>query len=63
MRKVTIAGRHRVEIVDTPDLEPQDNWAVVKIHANPLCTKYKGWVAGTPAAFLGHEAGGWGGLY
>ncbi len=58
MKKVVITGIRQTQIIDAPDPEPHEDWAVVKIHASPLCTEYKAWLAGTPSEFLGHEAAG-----
>src|SRR5690349_16992408 len=58
MKKVTITGIRQAQVIDTPDPEPHEDWAVVKVLASPLCTEYKAWRAGTPSEFLGHEAAG-----
>ena len=36
--------------------EPKEDWVLVKVHAVPLCTEYKGWLSGNE--YLGHEAAG-----
>ncbi len=56
--KAVITGERRAALVDVPDPRPKENWAVVKIHAAPMCTEYKAFVAGHKAEFLGHEAAG-----
>ncbi len=58
MKKVVIAGPRRVELVDVPDPVAKDNFVVVKVLAAPMCTEYKGFVAGHPWSILGHEAAG-----
>lgn len=58
MQKVIITGQERAEIVQVNTPKAKDNWAVVKVHAAPMCTEYKAWRAGQPNSFLGHEAAG-----
>ena len=58
MKKVAILGERKAGLVEVTDPRPKENWAVVKIHAAPMCTEYKAFLAGTPSEFLGHEAAG-----
>lgn len=58
MKKVVITGECRAELVEVPDPVPRANWALVKVHAAPMCTEYKAWAAGGRSLFLGHEAAG-----
>jgi threonine dehydrogenase-like Zn-dependent dehydrogenase len=58
MKKVVIRGPRQAEIVDVPDPQPKEDWAVVKVHAAPMCTEYKSFIAGDKVEFLGHEAAG-----
>ena len=58
MKKVIIPGQQQVQIVDVPEPLPKENWAVVKVHAAPMCTEYKAWLHGGRSEFLGHEAAG-----
>ncbi len=58
MKKAIIESERLGSIVEVPDPEPKDNWAVVKIHSAPMCTEYKGFEAGRTSASLGHEAAG-----
>ena len=58
MKKVVIRGERRAEIVDAPDPRPKEDWALVKVHATPMCTEYKAWLAGRKSEYLGHEAVG-----
>ncbi|MFP4055400.1 MAG: zinc-dependent alcohol dehydrogenase [Candidatus Brocadiia bacterium] len=58
MKKAVISGERQARLVDVPTPEPKDDWALVKVHAVPMCTEYKGFVAGRSAQFLGHEAAG-----
>ncbi len=56
MKKVAITGERQAELIDVPDPQPKENWAVVKVHVVPMCTEYKMWISGNPSQFLGHEA-------
>jgi len=58
MKKAVILGERKAAIVDVPDPQPKEDWVVVKVHAAPMCTEYKAFVAGHKGEFLGHEAAG-----
>jgi threonine dehydrogenase-like Zn-dependent dehydrogenase len=58
MKQVAITGEKKAVLVDTPDLQPFENWVVVKVHAAPMCTEYKRFLSGEPTDVLGHEAAG-----
>ncbi len=58
MQKAIITGERQAGLVEVRDPHPKENWALVKIHATPMCTEYKMWLAGHPAQQLGHEAVG-----
>jgi L-iditol 2-dehydrogenase len=58
MKKAVILGERQAGLVEVPDPQPKEDWAVVKVHAAPMCAEYKGFVAGQKADFLGHEAAG-----
>jgi len=58
MRKAVIVGERRAGLEEVPDPRPERDWALVKVHAAPMCTEYKRFVAGRRAEFLGHEAAG-----
>jgi len=58
MKKAVLLGDRRAELVDVPDPQPKEDWALVKIHAAPMCTEYKTFVGAHPAGNLGHEAAG-----
>jgi threonine dehydrogenase-like Zn-dependent dehydrogenase len=58
MKKAVILGNRQAGLVDVPDPQPKEDWVVVKVHAAPMCTEYKSFVAGHKAHFLGHEAAG-----
>ena len=58
MKKVVITGERQAELVEVPDPQPKEDWAVVKVHATPMCTEYKAWMGGYKQEYLGHEAAG-----
>src|SRR5262245_19307341 len=58
MQHVVVNGVRQAALVETADLMPVENWVVVKVHAAPMCTEYKTFLAGTPNAVIGHEAAG-----
>jgi len=58
VKRAVITGERQAELIDAPDPRPKEDWALVKVHAIPMCTEYKAWVGGRPAQYLGHEAAG-----
>jgi threonine dehydrogenase-like Zn-dependent dehydrogenase len=58
MKKAVLLGGRKAGLVDVPDPQPKEDWALVKVHAAPMCAEYKSFVAGQKADFLGHEAAG-----
>jgi len=58
MKKAAILGVRQAGLIDVPDPQPKEDWVVVKVHATPMCTEYKSFVAGRETQFLGHEAAG-----
>ncbi len=58
MKVVAITGERQASLVDVPDPQPKENWALVKITVAPMCTEYKSWLAGHQGDHLGHEAVG-----
>jgi threonine dehydrogenase-like Zn-dependent dehydrogenase len=58
MKQVAILGKRQAALVERPDIQPFDNWVVVKVHAAPMCTEYKRFLSGEPTDVLGHEAAG-----
>lgn len=63
MKKVVILGERRAGLVEVPDPRPKEDWALVKVHAAPMCTEYKSFLSGERhklqgILFLGHEAAG-----
>ena len=58
MKVATIFGEREGGVSEVPDLKPVENWVVVKVHAIPMCTEWKAFVAGHKSNGLGHEAAG-----
>lgn len=58
MKRAVITGERQAALVDVPDPKPKEDWALVKVHATPMCTEYKGWARKGTSEFLGHEAAG-----
>lgn len=58
MKCVAVLARERagVECVAAP--AAKDNWALVKVHAAPMCTEFKAFAAGSKQPVYGHEAAG-----
>jgi threonine dehydrogenase-like Zn-dependent dehydrogenase len=56
MKRAAITGVRQTALLDTPMPVPKEDWVLVKVHAVPLCTEYKGWLSGHE--YLGHEAAG-----
>jgi L-iditol 2-dehydrogenase len=56
MKRAVISGVKQTSLLDTPTPEPKEDWVLVKVHAVPLCTEYKGWLSGNE--YSGHEAAG-----
>lgn len=58
MKVAAITGERKAELKEVPDPKPKEDWALVKIHATPMCTEYKGFLRGGETDHLGHEAAG-----
>jgi len=58
MKQVAITGVRQAELVDVEEPRPFKNWAVIKVHAAPMCTEYKAFAAGNNPFLMGHEAAG-----
>ena len=58
MKKAVVSGQRKADLVEVPAPVARGNWALVKVHAAPMCTEYKMFVGGHKAEHLGHEAAG-----
>ncbi|NQX60740.1 zinc-dependent alcohol dehydrogenase [Paenibacillus qinlingensis] len=58
MKQAAIIGEKLTSIRDTAEPELREGWALVKIHAAPMCAEYKGFLNGHISNCLGHEAAG-----
>ncbi len=56
MKRAAIIGIKQARLLDAGIPEPKEDWVLVKVHAVPLCTEYKGWLHGSE--YSGHEAAG-----
>jgi len=56
MKRAVITGKKQTALQDVPIPEPKEDWVLVKVHAVPVCTEYKGWLSGSE--YQGHEAAG-----
>jgi L-iditol 2-dehydrogenase len=46
MKKAVILGKREAGIVEVPTPRAVKDWALVKVHATPMCTEYKAFIAG-----------------
>ena len=58
MKQAVFPGNGTVDLVEMEMPRAVDDWAVVKVEVVPLCTEYKGCLAGDSADRIGHEAAG-----
>jgi L-iditol 2-dehydrogenase len=58
MKQAAITGERQAILLDKAMPELREGWALVKIHAAPMCAEYKGFVKGDHNDCLGHEAAG-----
>ena len=58
MKAAAIFGERKGGVIDVPDPKPKDNWVLVKVHAAPMCTEYKGFTGGREPPLWGHESSG-----
>ncbi len=40
MKKFIISGVKRTKLIEVLIPKPKEDWVLVKVHANPLCTEY-----------------------
>jgi len=53
-----VTGKRKAALVELPDLEPKDEFVVVKVHSAPMCTEYGSFEGGHERVAPGHEAAG-----
>ena len=58
MKVAAITGPRQAALADKPDLQPKDDFVVVRIFAAPMCTEFKAYEKGRETSSLGHEAAG-----
>ena len=58
MQVAAMFGEGKGGVVDKPDPRAAGDVVVVKIHAVPMCTEYKGFIGGGTGEHFGHEAAG-----
>lgn len=58
MKIAAITGVRQAELVEREKPVLKEGWALVKVHAAPMCAEYKGFVHGHTSDCLGHEAAG-----
>jgi len=58
MKTAVIRSNSRVEIIEEAIPCARENFAVVKVHAAPMCTEFYHYRDGTESSCLGHEAAG-----
>jgi len=51
-------GDRKAGLVEKPDPTPKEDFVLVKVHAAPMCTEYKGFERGAKGDHFGHEAAG-----
>lgn len=58
MKRAAILGERTAGLVEAPDPRPKEDFALVKVHAAPMCAEYKQFLRGRKSEFVGHEAAG-----
>ncbi len=58
MKTAAILGEREAGLVEVPDPRAKEDWALVKVHATPMCNEYHAFERGSVTQSLGHEAAG-----
>lgn len=58
MKQAAIIGERQAVLVEKEKPTLREGWALVKVHAAPMCAEYKGFAQGSKSDCLGHEAAG-----
>ncbi len=58
MKQAAVTGKRQAALVDIADPKPVEDWALVKVHAAPMCTEFKAFESGAEVSWPGHEAAG-----
>lgn len=58
MKTVKISGEKSAVVIEVPEPRAIKNWVKIKVHAAPMCTEFKGFLAGDGCQGYGHEAVG-----
>ncbi|RXZ79693.1 hypothetical protein EBB07_21830 [Paenibacillaceae bacterium] len=58
MKIAAITGVRQAKLIEKDKPSLQEGWALVKVHAAPMCAEYKAFVGGHASDCLGHEAAG-----
>jgi threonine dehydrogenase-like Zn-dependent dehydrogenase len=58
MKQAAVIGEKQAILIDGEEPVLHEGWALVKIHAAPMCAEYKGFLQGHKSNCLGHEAAG-----
>jgi threonine dehydrogenase-like Zn-dependent dehydrogenase len=58
VKQAVISGVRQAKLVEVPDPQPKEDWALVKVHASALCTEYKAYWVGHKVPVMGHEGAG-----
>ena len=58
MKVAAMFGDMKAGLVEKPNPTPKEDFVLVKVHAVPMCTEYKGFKAGHKGDSFGHEAAG-----
>ncbi len=58
MKQVVVTGKRQAGVIEVGNPSAKDDWAVVKVHAAPMCAEFKSFADGVDQHYFGHEAAG-----